>query len=190
MPDHDVSGLPSIAVRLYRCVQLLPKSVRDDMGKLYNFVLTARTLRGDDPEQFRKLQTSWQASRELLASGIVVGARDMSAREHARADITFLTARYRLHYDWIEALLAADSNELADAVACCSVAVLRLPGRGLGNGVPEAEVVSLAKGIARSILDSNSSTGDRKNSTATLNDTLDNYIPKNLQKAYRALREA
>ncbi len=96
-------------------IRFLPKSVRDDIFKLYSFVQTVSGFARQpkpDIKNFERIERRWHNIRKDLAKKQVPTPLNDSASEHVLANIAYLTHRHSFDPDWVDAFLKSMRQDI------------------------------------------------------------------------------
>ena len=110
MRDSRKKALKDSTTVYYWSIRLLPKSVRDDVFKLFYFTKLVNdcvNLEPTDAVVFEHIEKRWKSVRADLSRRKVATPLDDSAAEHALAYIAYIVHRYRCDAAWVDAYLVA-----------------------------------------------------------------------------------
>ncbi len=150
----------------YWSSKFFPKSVRDDVFKLYSFVRVVDDMVDSIPAdigRFDAMLKRWKTVKKQLKSKQIPTPLDDSVDEKVLANIAYIVHRFDCDTAWVDSFLASMKMDVdkrvyeklddtidymygsAEVIGLFMVKILKLPGQGMGASKPEPEVMRYAR---------------------------------------------
>lgn len=150
----------------YWSSKFFPKSVRDDVFKLYSFVRVVDDMVDQvpsDSKRFNRMAERWNSVKKQLNNKELPSPLDDSVDERVLANIAYIIHRYNCEIGWVDSFLASMKMDIdkrsydnlddvidyiygsAEVIGLFMVKILKLPGQGTGSANPEPDVLRFAR---------------------------------------------